>query len=139
MSEYRKPLPNIDETNAEFWRAARQERFLLYYCTRCGTYYYPATDCTVCDDVEPEMRWVEVSGEGTLYTWIVMHRKYHDGFEEEVPYNVSLVQLKEGPFFLTNIVGCSNDDLRAGMNLEVVFEAVTDEVTLPKFRPISKR
>jgi uncharacterized OB-fold protein len=138
MSAYMKPLPDVDVANSEFWRAAREQGFLLYRCSRCDSYYYPATDCTVCEDIEPEMRWVEASGRGTLYTWIVMHRKYHDGFEDDVPYNVALVHLEEGPFFLTNVVGCSNEDLYAGMDLEVAFEKATDDVTLPKFKPAVK-
>jgi uncharacterized OB-fold protein len=67
-----------------------------------------------------------------------MHRKYHDGFEDYVPYNVALVHLEEGPFFLTNVVGCSNEDLYAGMDLEVAFDKATDDVTLPKFKPAVK-
>jgi hypothetical protein len=36
---------------------------------------------------------------------------------------------------LTNIVGCPADDVRIGMPVEVVFDDVTSDVTLPKFRP----
>lgn len=81
------------------------------------------------------MKWVESSGRGKLFTWIIMHRKYHDGFAEDVPYNVALVELAEGPYYLTNIVECENDRLEQGMGLDVTFEDVTEEITLPKFRP----
>ena len=136
MSDYPRPLPEVDSVTEEFWHAAQQERFLLYQCASCGSYYYPANECTSCDDIKPEMRWVEASGKGTLHTWIVMHRSYHAGFEGDIPYNVALVRLEEGPFFLTNIVGCANEDLASGMNVEVTFEAVTEEITLPRFRPV---
>jgi hypothetical protein len=35
----------------------------------------------------------------------------------------------------TNVVECANEDLRIGMPVEVVFEKIDDEITLPKFRP----
>lgn len=132
---YRKPLPEIDAVSEEFWKAALEHRFLLYTCGNCGTAYYPAQDCGVCDDLEPPMSWRKASGEGELYSWIVMHRAYHDGFKDELPYNVALIKLKEGPYFLTNIVGCEPEDLKLGTPVVVDFEDVTKDVSLPKFRP----
>jgi len=82
--------------------------------------------------------WVEVSGRGKVYTWVVIHQRYHPGFVEELPYNVTLVELEEGPRLITNIVGCNNEDLHVGMDVEVVFEDVTEEITLPKFKPVSQ-
>ena len=78
-----------------------------------------------------------MSGRGKLYTWTVIHQRYHPGFAEEIPYNVSIVELEEGPRLTTNIIGCTNDDLRVGMEVEVVFDDVTEEITLPKFKPVS--
>ena len=135
MTGYLKPLPEIDADNEDFWKGAREHRFLLYQCQNCKTYYYPAIACTNCEELAPPMKWVESSGRGKLFTWIIMHRKYHDGFAEDVPYNVALVELAEGPYFLTNIVECENDRLKQGMGLDVTFEDVTEEITLPKFRP----
>ncbi len=36
---------------------------------------------------------------------------------------------------MTGIIGCDSGDVRAGMEVQVRFEAVTDEVTLPYFEP----
>jgi uncharacterized protein len=33
------------------------------------------------------------------------------------------------------VVECAESDLKVGMAVEVVFDDVTEEVTLPKFRP----
>ena len=65
-----------------------------------------------------------------------MHQVYHPGFASEVPYIIAQVDLVEGLRILTNVVDCSNSDLQIGMPLEVTFEAITDEVSLPKFRPV---
>jgi uncharacterized OB-fold protein len=65
----------------------------------------------------------------------VFHQAYFRGFESELPYNVAEVELDEGPRLLTNLVGVANDDIRAGMPVEIVFEEATAEITLAKFRP----
>ena len=64
-----------------------------------------------------------------------MHQLYDPAFADEVPYNISIVELDEGVRMMSNIVGCPNADLQIGMPLEVTFERVSDEVALPKFRP----
>jgi hypothetical protein len=82
-----------------------------------------------------DSEWVTMSGRGRLYTWTLIYQRYHPGFAEDIPYNVAIVELEEGPRLVTNIMGCSNEDLRIGMKVEVVFEDVTGEIALPKFRP----
>jgi hypothetical protein len=64
-----------------------------------------------------------------------MHQQYHPAFAEALPYNFALVELEEGPRLVTNIVGCAHEDLRADMPVEAVFDAVSDETTLVRFRP----
>jgi hypothetical protein len=54
-----------------------------------------------------------------------------------LPYNVTEVELDEGPRLLTNLVEIANDQIRAGMAVEIVFDDATDEITLAKFRPRS--
>ena len=58
-------------------------------------------------------------------------------FREHVPYIVALVDLEEGARMPTNLVGVEPDaeHVRIGMALEVTFDDVTEEITLPKFRP----
>ena len=51
------------------------------------------------------------------------------------PYNVAIVQLEEGPYLVTNILGCNAEELRIGMPLEVVFEDIDESISLAKFRP----
>jgi uncharacterized OB-fold protein len=63
---------------------------------------------------------------------VEFHRAYWDGFKNELPYPVCLVQLEEGPLLVSNLVGDSGK-ARLGAPVRVVFEAVTEEVTLPKF------
>jgi hypothetical protein len=64
-----------------------------------------------------------------------MHQVYHPGFASEVPYAVVVIELEEGARLVSNLVDCHPGEIRAGMPVEVVFDDVTPEVTLPKFRP----
>jgi len=48
---------------------------------------------------------------------------------------VALVTLDEGCRIAANIVECALEDVKAGMALEIVYRPITDEITLPAFRP----
>ena len=128
-----KPLPEITPEMAPFWEAARRHELVVQRCKGCGAYRFPARElCSRC--LSRDSGWERASGRGTLFSFAVMHQASHPGFAAEVPYAVVTVELDEGARLLSNVVGCPPGDLRVGMPLEVVFEDVTPEVTLPKFR-----
>ncbi len=128
---YNKPLPRLDPLNAPFWAAAKQGRLVLQHCPACGDVRFPPGPvCPKC--LAGGQDWIEASGNGTLESWIEMHRAYWDGFKDELPYQVCLVRLAEGPVMVSNLVG-EADQARMGAAVKVVFDAVTDDVTLPKF------
>lgn len=130
---YEKPLPRIDSTNAPYWEACRVGRLLLPRCTRCHhTWFPPSSHCPAC--LSFGIEWAQASGRGRLWSWNVFHQAYMKGFREELPYLTALIQLEEGPFMTSTIVDADPADLRCDLPVEVVFEQVTDEVTLPKFR-----
>ncbi len=134
MSEYKKQLPDITLTDKPFWEAAKRHELVAYSCLNCGTFYSQVTECVACD--MPKMEWVKVSGKGEVYTFGIYHQLYHPGWKEEIPYNVSWIKLNEGPLLMSNVIECKNEDLHVGMPVEVVFDDVTEEVTLSKFRPV---
>ncbi|MFQ5578658.1 MAG: Zn-ribbon domain-containing OB-fold protein [Anaerolineae bacterium] len=45
------------------------------------------------------------------------------------------MELEEGVRMMTNLTGCDPDAVTCGMPVQVVFEKLTEEVTLPKFKP----
>jgi uncharacterized OB-fold protein len=69
----------------------------------------------------------------------VFHQAYFSSVKDEIPYNVAEVELDEGPRLLTNLVGIDNADIQIGLPVEIVFDDVTEEVTLAKFRPAGSR
>ncbi len=138
LGEYSKPLPHIDERNSAHWEGAREGRLMIQACSDCATPRYPfAKICPHCHSVKSD--WIETSGKGEVWSWCVFHRAYFKGFETEMPYNVVIVKLDEGPRLYSNLVGISNKELKIGMRVRAVFERATDAVTLVKFAQDSER
>ena len=129
-----KPLPEADETSKPFWDAAMEGRLVLMRCAECRQWRLPSRQhCDAC--LSDQYTWEQASGRGTVRTFGVMHQKYHPGWAAVAPYNVTIVELEEGPRLPTNIVGVENAEIRVGMNVMVDFERHED-VALPKFRPV---
>ncbi|MGD0229528.1 MAG: Zn-ribbon domain-containing OB-fold protein [Syntrophorhabdales bacterium] len=133
MTDYKKPLPYIHAETKPYWDGAKRHELLIRRCRACGRhYFYPRDFCPYCFSFDVE--WVRASGRGTIYSFTICHRGAQ-AFEADAPYNLVLVELEEGVRMMSTIVGCPKDDLKIGMPVEVVFDDVTPEVTLPKFRP----
>ncbi|MCG8543523.1 MAG: OB-fold domain-containing protein, partial [Alphaproteobacteria bacterium] len=82
-------------------------------------------------------RWVDLSGKGKVWSFVIMHQRYFKGFADDLPYNVVQILLDEGPMLISNLVGIDNDRIEVDMPVEVVFEEATEAFTLPKFQPLS--
>ena len=133
MTDYAKPLPTITDENRPFWQSCREGRLSFQKCGGCGHLRYPISHvCPQC--LSLEFTWSPVSGRGTVFSYVVFHQAYHPGFKADLPYNAALVQLEEGPRMYSNIVGVPNDQVRIGDAVEAVFDAVTPEITIPRFR-----
>ena len=133
MAEYNKPLPVIEPWNEPYWQAAKRHEFVAQKCRACGYVHLPPVPvCTNC--LSNDQEWTPLSGKGTIYSYGVYHQLWHQGFKEDIPYNVALVELAEGPQIITQIMGCRNEELSCGAAVEVAFDDATQEVTLPKFR-----
>jgi uncharacterized OB-fold protein len=134
MTDYRKPVPVITPEMKPFFHAAKRHTLVVQRCTQCSTYRFPAREiCSGC--LSGDATWVCVSGEGEIFSYNVMHQIYHPGFATEVPYAVVVVKLKEGAKMISSLVGVNPHEIRIGMPVTVVFEDITDDVTLPKFVP----
>lgn len=130
---YAKPLPTLNDENRPFWQGAREGKLRMQRCAGCAHIRFPISH--VCPDcLSYEFAWTDLSGRGEVFAYIVYHQLYNKAFAADLPYNVALVQLEEGPRMYSNIVGCSNDAVKVGDLLEVMFDPVTPEITIPKFR-----
>lgn len=133
-----RPLPTITELNAPFWQAARQGKLAMQRCKACREFVWcPRPACVECGS--GELEWEELCGRGTIYSFTVIRQVAGRGaraFEKDIPYAIAWVDLDEGPRFYTNIVDCPVDEIEIGMAVTVVFDPVTAEVSLPKFKPV---
>jgi uncharacterized OB-fold protein len=129
-----KPLPRPTEDSAPFWEAAHEGELRMQKCGDCGHVRFPPSLlCARC--LSEKSEWVRLSGRGAVYSWILIHQSQHPAFNADTPYNVAIVELEEGPRLHTNIVDCPNDRIRIGLPVQVVFEKVSDDISLVKFRP----
>jgi hypothetical protein len=74
------------------------------------------------------------SGNGTLFSFVVVRRALDPYWQGEVPYVVAVVELVEGPRLISNLAGIGLDQIQIGMALKVVFESLSDEIKVPRFR-----
>jgi uncharacterized protein len=126
------PRPLNEEATKPFWDALRQHNIVLPRCRRCSRYhFYPREFCPHC--LSGDLEWVPSTGQGRLYSYTVIHQAPHPSFE--VPYTYAIVQLSEGVMLPSNIIDCDAAVLRIDMPLTPVFDDITPEYTLLKFRP----
>lgn len=132
-----RPLPLPDEASEGFWKAAKQGRLEIQRCGQCRRWNHaPTLACPACGSFE--LAYEQVSGKASLHSWTVLREPPAPGFRDRVPLIVGLVELAEQEHLLmgTNILEARPEELRLGLPLEVVFESVTQDCTLPQFRPL---
>ena len=127
-----------DPELAPFFAGCRAGELRIPRCDACRAWnWYPPLFCKRCG--APGPRWTPVSGRATLFTWTIVHRAFLDDFKARVPYTTALVELEEDPSLrlAAGLVDVDRSALRLGLPLEVVFETIDDQLTLPRFRPSS--
>lgn len=135
MSEsgYAIPLPVPTELTAAFWEYLKEGQLRIQRCRKCRAYQHlPWEICKKCHSFDLE--WAPVSGEGTVYTYATVYRPPTPAFTPG--YVIAVIELKEGVRVHTNLVECEPDEVRIGMPVKVVFEKVSDDITLFKFAPV---
>jgi uncharacterized OB-fold protein len=129
---YEKPATVIDPGTKPFWDATREHRLSIPHCLSCGKHhFYPRELCPHCHSADLE--WTDVSGRGEIYSYTIARKPAGPVFAADVPYVIAMIALDEGPRMLTNIVTEDVEAVRIGDRVQVYFDDVTPELTLPKF------
>ncbi len=132
-----RPLPRIDKDSEPYWASAHDHDLQLQRCTNCGHFrFYPSRACHYCQSLEFE--WDEVSGKGEIYSFSILKRARGNPFEDLLPLTVVLVKLAEGPVMMSNLIDCPEDQVKIGLPVEIAYEDVDAEITLPVFRPAAE-
>jgi len=133
LPEPRLPKPKPTPETQAYWDGARAGELRLQRCRACKRAYFPPRPfCPHCASRDVEV--FRASGRATLYSYVIHHRE-SPGFTP--PYAIAVVALEEGPRMMTNLVGVAQtpEALVLDMALEVEFQALDAEISLPLFRP----
>ncbi len=134
--DYPRPLPRLRGFAADFYAYCRKHELRFQRCANCGRWrHVPRDMCAACGSFDWE--WVRSSGKGTLFSWTTTMQPMMPQFADLVPYSPVVVELEEGVRMLSWLVDVDADDFALGLPVEVVFDDVTPDVTLPKFRRAS--
>ena len=133
--EGRRALPEPDDDLvAAFWENCARGELRFQKCSECGTWrHLPRLSCASC--LSPKWTWELSSGRGKVYSWTITHQKLMRDFPDPVPYAVLVVELEEGVRMVSGLRDLAPKDLVIDLPVEVVFERVDEEWSLPLFRP----
>lgn len=118
-------LPAIDEKNREFFTAGK---IMLQACKSCDTVQHPPEEiCHVCQSYAFD--WRSCTGEGVVYSHIVVEHPIPANLKERVPYAVILVSLNDYPDIkiMGNPVNIEAENIAIGQRVRAVFETIDDE------------
>jgi len=131
------PPPLVDATTLPWWQAAAEHRLVVQRCTSCQhTRLPPAPVCPECRAAESD--WQELSGEGEVYSFTTVHRPI--AAEQELPFVIAVIALagSGGVRIISNLVQVDRERLEIGMPVELVWEDMSADLTIPRFRPAAE-
>ena len=125
-----------DAWTQPFWDAAARHQLVCATCASCGLFRMPpAPFCSNCRS--QDTKWTDLPGTGSVYTYTIVARAVVPQLVDFVPYVIAVVTLDgtNGRRLVANIVNARVADLRVGLNLRVVWDDVSESVTIPRFEP----
>jgi uncharacterized OB-fold protein len=137
MTDYTKPLPVPDVDSQMFWDRCKAHELSAQRCRDCNKFRWPPQAfCPHC--YSWNFDWAKLGETGTVASFVIVHYVSIPAFQDDVPYVVAHIALDgtdNQVTMISNVVQCPPQDVRVGMPVRVVFDDVTADVTLPKFRP----
>jgi len=127
------PLPDTaDPIMRPFWEGCRQHKLMLQREPASGAVHWPPKPAYWKGG---PLEWCEASGRGTVFSYVVAYEPFLPAFKELLPHIMVLVELEEGPKLVGYMVRCTPEAMRFGMKVRVVYQRLTDDVTLPVWEP----
>jgi uncharacterized OB-fold protein len=131
------PTPAVSRETLPWWQAAAEHRLVVQTCADCALPRHPpgpvCPRCGAC-----EHRWQELSGEGTVYSYTIVHQGFLPALADHVPYVVAVLELDgaDGVRFISNLVDVAADAVRVGLRVAVVWEDMQPGLAVPRFRAL---
>jgi len=123
--------------------AARDEKPQLIgsRCNKCGEVFFPKKDLSICSNCQStNLDDITLSSKGKIYSYSVVMQRPPEYYKGDVPYAIGFVELPEGVRIETLFTGCNAEDLKIGMDVEMVIEKLQEdeagnEILAYKFKP----
>ena len=128
-----RPRPSMTRDTEHFWKGLDEGKILVQRCIPCGELRHPPEPmCAHCNALEWDT--IEARGDGTIYSFVVMHHPALPAFDNPNP--VALIELDEGVRLVSNVVGLPKEEVKIGMRVRAEFVRTHPDVTLHQFRPM---
>jgi len=128
-------MPVIEVEHSLFWESLSKNELRIQKCSNCTALRYPPNPmCSQCQSFDHT--WELMSGMGEIFSYVVTHQPTHSAFRGRTPLATVVVELNEGPRLVTNILNISPSKIKIGMKVQIVFQKMNDEITLPFFELI---
>lgn len=128
--------PRISADTKMFWEGCKEHKLEIQRCKKCGKLRWPAAFlCPDCLSSETEMK--EMSGDGTLYSYVTFQKAFHPSVQDKVPYTVGVVELEGGVRIISNIVDCEPEQLACNKRVKMKWMDC-EEYTKPVFELVEE-
>ena len=123
------------------WTSDEKPQLIGSQCTHCGEVFFPKRENGLCSYCQSSnLKEIKLSSKGKIYSYTVVMQRPPVYYKAEVPYAIGFVELPEGIRVETLFTGCHLDDLRVGMEVEMLIDKLHEEedgteVYCYKFRP----
>lgn len=126
------PTIQQDSESRPYWEGLAQGELRIQRCTTCSrAVFYPRSICPHCH--AETLSWIVASGKGTIYSYTVAHQAF-GFFAEQAPFIIAIIELEEGVRMMSRIIDAPREQVVIGKSVQVTFEPVTEDLTLPYFR-----
>jgi uncharacterized OB-fold protein len=120
----KRPNRRLGALDQVFWEYCNRGEFRLQTCRPCGRVFWPPVP--ICDTCGTwDLEWAPMSGRGKLISHCTFERRYYE--ELPLPWDCILVELEEGPLFVSNPKGFTRLDMANELPVRVAFIDCEDQ------------
>ena len=129
-----RPLPPERSFSRPYWEATREKRLVIQYDRAAGAYQFYPRPTSIFTGRRGTLEWREVAGRGALFSYTIV-RRARPPFRDREPYVVGMVTLDEGVNVMSNIIGCTEEELATGLRVKPYWHPLPDGRHLLLFEP----
>jgi len=143
MSNGKKQIPVKEGLWTTTSSPGEKQQLIGSRCLSCGEVFFPKRDRKICTNCQSKnLEEIKLSGAGKVYSFTVVMQRPPEYYRGPVPYAEGFVELPEGVRVETLFTDCDFNDIKVGMDVEMVIEGLHEddqgnEIVAYKFRPVT--